>query len=202
MNVNWLTSFQIQYNCISEDYLQNPVVSRSATISVEWDTWAATGFSFLELVDSVDGISATSSSCISGETAKSTLVSYVVPSCSSDNTNEDCLSSFRRSRSNFACRELCRVCCRALFLSRYPALVVVRFPGDRQLALLTLKQFYYINTWICILWIELKIRRLSVFYIPIFTANAFSITSTINPCPSFFWAMAAATLNERLSDPE
>lgn len=127
-----------------------------------------------------------------------------MPLCSSDNTNEDCRSSFRRSRSNFACRELCRVCCRALFRSRYPALVVVRFPGDRQLALLTFKQFNYANTCIkiCFLYNGFKIWNLLVFYILMLIANVFGITSIIKPCPSFFWAMAAATRNERLSDPE
>lgn len=138
--MNSCTTFHIQYNCISENYLQNPVVSRSCTMSVEWDIWAATGFSFLKLVD-LRWISATSFSCLSEETAKSTLVSYVVPSCSFDNTNEDCRSSFGRSRWSFACREVCCVCCRALLRSGYPGLVIVRFPGDRQLVLLTLKKY-------------------------------------------------------------
>lgn len=39
-------------------------------------TCAAAGFVCLELVDGVDGISTTSSSCLSVETAKSTLASF------------------------------------------------------------------------------------------------------------------------------
>lgn len=138
--MNSCTTFHIQYNCISENYLQNPVVSRSCTMSVEWDIWAATGFSFLKLVD-LRWISATSFSCLSEETAKSTLVSYVVPSCSFDNTNEDCRSSFGRSRWSFACREVCCVCCRALTV-RISWSCDCPFPGDRQLVLLTLKEIF------------------------------------------------------------